>query len=79
MLKLIRIRDVIDRLGSSRTAIYDRIEKGSLPPPVRVGPQNSAWPEHEIEQIVRAHIAGKGVDEIKTLVAELVQQRQQAA
>jgi prophage regulatory protein len=39
----------------------------------------AAWPDHEIDAINKAHIAGQTDDEIRALVARLVIARKGAA
>ena len=41
--RLIRLRQVIEMTGRSRTAIYDDISHGKFPRPVKIGPRASAW------------------------------------
>jgi prophage regulatory protein len=41
--RLIRLRQVIEMTGRSRTAIYDDISQGKFPRPVKIGPRASAW------------------------------------
>jgi prophage regulatory protein len=76
-LRLLRLPEVSVKLGLRTTAIYDRIKQGVLTPPVRLTARSRAWPEHEIDAIVGAHIAGDADDEIRALVQDLVAQRKQ--
>lgn len=55
-LRLLRIADVKDRVGLSRTTIYDRIAKGDFPRPVPLG-TIVGWVESEIEAWINARIA----------------------
>lgn len=41
--RLIRLRQVIEMTGRSRTAVYDDISRGKFPRPVKIGPRASAW------------------------------------
>jgi prophage regulatory protein len=74
-LVLQRRRDVLAQLRESNSGFYSKIQKGELPPPVRVGERCSAWPSHEIDAIVNARIAGATVEQMRQLVQQLVEQR----
>lgn len=74
-LKLLRLPAVLDRCGDSRSTTYQKIADGVFCPPVRIGPRSVAFPEHEVEAILRSRIAGKSQEEIRTLVTQLVAAR----
>lgn len=71
---LMRLPCVMDRLGLGRASIYKRIATGHLTPPVKLG-RSSAWPSHEIDQIVSACIKGHSPDDMKSLVNTLLEAR----
>lgn len=75
MLKLIKKPKALDALAESNSTFYSNISKGLVTPPIRLGTQSVAWPQHEIEAIVSARIAGKSTEEIKQLVTKLVADR----
>jgi prophage regulatory protein len=74
--QLIRINDVLNLTGLSKTTLYDRINNQLITPPVRISTRLSGWPFHEICKINNSLIAGATSIEIKQLVIELVKQRQ---
>ena len=76
MPTLIRLPCVMDRLGLRRTSVYERIASGHFTPPVKLG-RASVWPEDEVSTIISASISGQSPDDIKALVANLVQARKQ--
>lgn len=41
--RLLRLRDVCDRVGLRRSALYKRIRAGEFPAPVRLGSRSVAW------------------------------------
>lgn len=41
--KFLRLPSVIDIVGIQRTAIYDRIKKGTFPAPISLGPRAVVW------------------------------------
>ncbi len=56
--RLLTLREVMDVTGLSRGTIYDLIEKGLFPRPVRAGPRAARWLNDEldawIEELPRA-------------------------
>lgn len=50
-----------------------------MTPPVLLGARSVGWPEHEIDAILLARIAGKTDAEIRELVAKLDAARRVAA
>ena len=78
-MKLIRLPNVLERIGKSRSGTYADIASGLLTTPVRIGLRAVAFPEHEIDAVVAARIAGRSQDEIRELVSRLHAQRKEAA
>jgi prophage regulatory protein len=74
-LRLLRLPEVLARRGRKRSAHYRDIADGTFTPPARLGPRCSAWPDHEVEIIIRAQIAGASPDDLRTLVRELLMER----
>lgn len=72
---LLRRQAVENATGKSRTTIYRDINNGLFVKPVNIGGDRVAWPNTEVEAIVKARIAGKSDDEIKRLVDELHKKR----
>ena len=60
--RLLRIKQVQDRAGFSRSKIYDLIANGDFPAPIKMGERVSLWPESEINAWINALIEkNKGV------------------
>ena len=78
LLKLLKLHGVLALTAESRTTHYNRINNGTMVPPVRLGENSVAWPEHEIQAVNAARIAGKSDEEIRQLVTKLVADRQAA-
>ncbi len=70
-IHLLRIPDVTKRMGVSKATIYNMINDGTFPPPVKLGERTSVFPEHEIAQIQTAVIAGASNDELKQIVISI--------
>ena len=72
---ILRRPQVEAMIGLKRAAVYVRIAAGLLPGPVRIGARVSGWPAREITAVNEALIQGKSDDEIRQLVADLVNRR----
>jgi prophage regulatory protein len=70
-ISILRVKQVMGRTGHTRSTLYLRIQQGTLPKPVSIGPRAVGWPSDEIEAINVARIAGKTDEEIIALVAKL--------
>ena len=75
MIKLLRKPVVLQALGLSNSTFYERIQTGLMPPGVSLGGRRVAWPDYEVEAVLKAMIAGKSQNDIKELVNQLVAQR----
>jgi prophage regulatory protein len=47
---VLRLPQVIQRCGFSRSAIYKLVARNEFPRPINIGVRAVAWPEDEIEQ-----------------------------
>jgi prophage regulatory protein len=56
-LCLLRLPDVLKRVGLRRTAVYEAVAAGTFPAPIKLGRRCVAWPSDAIEAWVRARIA----------------------
>ena len=56
--RFLRLPEVINRTGLSRSSVYLRVNQGRFPKPVHLGPKKIVWPEswisHWIEEQIRA-------------------------
>jgi prophage regulatory protein len=70
--RILRLPNVIDRTGLSRSTVYQRVSEGRFPKPVSLGARAVGWVESEIEEWI-----GKQIEESRTLrVGEFVQRWQ---
>ncbi len=76
---MLRLPKVMQRMGMGRSMTYDQISEGLITKPVSIGSRAVAWPEHEIDSIIKARIAGKSDEEIRDLVRKLEAARREAA
>jgi prophage regulatory protein len=63
------------RTGRKRSALYQAISDGTFPKPVPLGARAVGWPEHEVQAVQAARLAGANDEAIKALVTELHQAR----
>ena len=78
MIEFVRRPAVLRKRGRCSSQHYDDIRRGLFTPPVKLGSSAAGWPEHEVEVLNAARLAGKTDDEIRTLVRELVARRADA-
>jgi len=55
-LTLLRRDEVKRRTGLSTSGLYQLMQQGELPRPVKLTGGTVAWPEHEIEAFIRRRI-----------------------
>jgi len=56
-MKLIRIKEVMNRTGLARSTIYKYISEERFPQPTKLGPRTVAWVESEIENWINSLIS----------------------
>lgn len=76
--RMLKLREVLSRRARGTTSHYRDINEGLFTHPVKMGIKASSWPESEVEALIRARIAGKSDDEIRSLVAKLEAARAKA-
>jgi prophage regulatory protein len=59
--RLLRLPEVMERVGLRRSAIYQRMSEGRFPKCRTLGPKCSVWVEAEINAWVQSVIESKGV------------------
>jgi len=74
-----RLPTVLTKRGRSRSSHYNDIQEGLFTPPVSIGSRAVGWPDHEVETINAARIAGKSDDDIRELVFRLIAARKALA
>ncbi|MDU2397180.1 MULTISPECIES: helix-turn-helix transcriptional regulator [Klebsiella] len=55
--RLMRVPEVLSRVGFSRTTLYERIKEGSFPDRVKIGLRSVAFVESEIDAWIEKVIA----------------------
>jgi prophage regulatory protein len=79
MARILRLPQVLDRYGKTRSPTYSDISAGTFPRPVKLGARAAGWPEHEVDAVIGARIAGATDDVLRKLVAKLHDARKTAA
>ena len=46
--RLLRLPEVLDRCGVSRTTLYEMVARGAFPPPVRISTRAVGWRSSDI-------------------------------
>lgn len=76
--KLLGLDLVCELLGGggpfSKQTLYRWVRNGYFPPPVKLG-RGSRWVSTEVDAVVDARIAGKSDDEVRRIVAMLIDAR----
>jgi prophage regulatory protein len=49
ILRVIKLNEVINTTGLSRSSIYAYMAKGGFPKPIQLGPSAVAWVEEEVQ------------------------------
>lgn len=55
-LVMLRRKEVEARTGMKRSTIYDYVQKGEFPSPVRLGSRSVAWIESEVNEWIDEQI-----------------------
>ena len=69
--RFLRLPDVLERTGLSRSTIYVRLAEGCFPRPVPLGGRAVGWIEAEVDEWVRERIAesrfvgGRGAERVE--------------
>lgn len=69
--KMLRPAEAFERYGKKETAVRDAIAAGLFPSFVQLGGRCVGLPEQELEQVIRARIAGLPDAEIRKLVERI--------
>lgn len=76
-LVLIDKHRVCQKRGDRNSKLYADIGQGLCTKPVKIGARGSRWPEHEIDAVLHARMAGATDDQVRSLVNRLHELRQQ--
>ncbi len=54
--RILRLPNVLDRTGLSRSTVYQRVSEGRFPRPVSLGDRAVGWVESDIEEWINRQI-----------------------
>jgi prophage regulatory protein len=54
--RILRLPNVLDRIGLSRSTVYQRVTEGRFPRPVSLGARAVGWIETEVEEWIAHQI-----------------------
>ncbi len=78
-IRFIRLPELLHLSGRSKTTNQNLIKQGLMPPSISLGDRSIGFIESEVNQVLAAMAAGKSQEEIKALVAYLVENRHRYA
>lgn len=78
-MSMIKITELGERLGVSRTTVLRHMAQGTLTQGVKMGKRDLAWPLREIEALELARIALWSDAKLMMLVNRLMDRREQEA
>lgn len=73
--RIIRLPELVELLGLSRSTIFRRISSGHIPPAFSLGERSVGWSKNEIEIIKNALVRSEKSDDLKKLTSVLVYAR----
>lgn len=56
MQRILRLPEVMDRVGLGRSMIYAYVSRGTFPAPIKLGPRAVGWVETEIDAWIEVRI-----------------------
>lgn len=56
-LAILRLKDVVHRIGLSRSTIYQRMSEGTFPESISLGDRAIGWLESDIDAWLRQQVA----------------------
>ena len=78
-VNMMRQPAAMTKTGDKRSTFNSKVNSGLLTPPIFISPRVKVWPEHELEAINSAWLAGNNKDQIQELVKKLEENRQRYA
>ncbi len=55
--RALRLKATQEKSGLTRTRIYEMMDEGTFPRPIKIGKRAIAWLEHEVDAWLQARVA----------------------
>lgn len=78
-MNLIDLKELIQRLKISRSAIYAKIKAGLWPKAIKISPRTCRWFSYEVEDMILFMATGPTEEQIRLKVASIHAARQKYA
>jgi predicted DNA-binding transcriptional regulator AlpA len=78
-MKLLRLADLTQKGLGKRSHLYDQIQKGFFPRPLKLHQRIACWPEQEIDRLIGFLGTEPTRESLRAFVADLVTQRKGSA
>ena len=65
------IDEVLRRLGTGRSTLYTKVQKGTFPKPIKLGKRKVAWPQHEVDQMMIFYLRSPSERQAQDFVRDL--------
>ena len=78
-IKILRLPAALERLGMGETSYRTAMADGLVPKLIPLGARSVGIPEHELNQVIRARIAGLPDEAIRKVVERIHKNRARAA
>lgn len=79
MIRFLSKTEVLAACCIGNSALYRSIKDGLFPPGVQLAQGGRVgWPDYEIDQVLRARVAGKSNQDLRRLVSSQLDARQRA-
>lgn len=78
-INMFRQQQSMAKTGEKRSTFNSKVNSGLIPKPIFISPRVKVWPEHELDAINRAWLAGYNEDQIRELVKKIEAERSQYA
>jgi prophage regulatory protein len=75
LIELIRRAEVLHLTQRSKSSLYLDEQNGIFCPPVSIGCRAKAYLKHEVESVIQARIEGQTLEQLQSLVKNLIADR----
>jgi len=59
MTKFLRLPQVLERTGLTRSTLYSMMDRGEFIRPVKISPRLNGWPESDVDRFMAARIEAR--------------------